>query len=481
MPLSESLRLIYENALYDIYLGKSQSENRITLSVNGLVSGNAKLLFDQPVAIITGFNPSANHETANIVSEAENQFANQQLESYLQNRGIEHYPALGYSKDLRYSEPSFALFRVSPEHAVAIGRRFGQAAIFYFNARSKIAKGEIIDCGEDTFSFIRRLPLAELHIHTEGAIPLSHLLKMAKSSKNQNTDFIETEDDLSNFLRYKNFHEFIKKWIWMISLIQTEADYSNIVYSVIESLHSIGVVHSELHFSPFDHLERLHPSAITESAIDGLKRAQLDFGVSSVLIADLVRNHPVETARSRIDLISHLVGDELVGLGLGGSESKFAAELFVDSFQYARSKGFRTVAHAGETAGAESVRSALFNLKSERIGHGIRALEDASLVEQLVKLQTPLEVCITSNQSTGVIDDIENHPVSKMIDSGLNVCLSSDDPTMFRTNLQLEFDLLVSDFSAKKAEIKQLVKNSISASFASPERKLELLANHDLI
>ena len=481
MPLSESLRLIYENALYDIYLGKSQSENRITLSVKGLVSGNAKLLFDQPVAIITGFNPSANHETVNLVSEAENQFANQQLENYLQNRGIEHYPALGYSKDSTHNEPSFALFRVSPEQAAAIGRRFGQAAIFYYNAKPKIAKGEIIDCGEDTFSLIRRLPLVELHIHTEGSIPVSHLLQMLHKSNSEKSEYIQTEDDLSKYLSFKNFHEFIKKWIWMISLIQTEADYSSIVYSVIESLHSIGVVHSELHFSPFDHLERLHPSAITESAIDGLKRAQLDFGVSSVLIADLVRNHPVETARSRIDLISHLVGDHLVGLGLGGSESKFAAELFSDSFEYARSKGFRTVAHAGETAGAESVRSALFNLKAERIGHGIRALEDAALVEQLVKLQTPLEVCITSNQSTGVIDDIENHPVRKMIDSGLNVCLSSDDPTMFRTNVQLEFDLLVSDFSAKKTEIKQLAKNSILASFASTERKSELLTNHDLI
>ncbi|MBW7858109.1 MAG: adenosine deaminase [Leptonema sp. (in: Bacteria)] len=470
MSLSESLRSIYEKANYDIIFGKTKSDNRITLSVNGIVSGNVRLLFGQPVAIITAYNPSIDFEKPNIVSDTENKSAHTRLEEYLKRKGIEHYNAVGYSKGLAYSEPSFALFRVSREQSAAIGRRFGQAAIFYFEN----SKGEIIDCGEDTFSLIRQLPLVELHIHTEGAIPLPHLLKMAKSSKNQNTDFIETEDDLSNFLRYKNFHEFIKKWVWMISLIESEVDYSDIVYSVMKSLRATGVNHAELHFSPFDHLDRLNPTAITEAAIDGIRRSTQDLNMTGALIVDLVRNHPVETARSRIDSISHLVGDQLVGLGLGGSESKFAAELFADSFQYARSKGFRTVAHAGETAGAESVRSTLVDLKAERIGHGIRALDDASLVEQLVKLQTPLEVCITSNQATGVIDDIENHPVRKMIDLGLNLSLNSDDPTMFRTNLQQEFDLFVSDFSATRVEIKQLIKNSIDSSFASESRKQEL-------
>jgi len=193
---------------------------------------------------------------------------------------------------------------MSREQAAAIGRRFGQAAIFYFDGRPQ-SKGEVLPCGEDTYSLIRRLPLVELHLHTEGSIPLSHLLALVEKRGGEQADRLRSEADLIGFLRYRNFYEFIQKWLWTISLIETEEDYEGLVFAVMKSLHEIGVVHAELHFSPFDYVDgRLKAPAIAEAVCAGMKRAKTAFGMSGAMIADIVRNHPPETAIERIDSIA---------------------------------------------------------------------------------------------------------------------------------------------------------------------------------
>lgn len=468
MSLSESLQSIYENAHYDILLGA----HRITLSTRGVVSGDVSLLFEQPVAIVTACNPSAGSDQPVILSDEENERAQRRLEEYLQSRGIEYYDASGYAG--LHNEKSFALFGVSREQAASIGRRFGQAAIFYFDAKAQ-SRGEVIPCGEDTFSLIRRLPLIELHLHTEGSIPLSHLLTLVQRQGGEQADRLTREADLAAFLKYRNFYEFIQKWLWILSLIHTEEDYEGLVFRVMQSLHEVGVVHAELHFSPFDYTDgRLKPPAIAEAVCSGMRRAKAAFGMSGCMIADIVRNHPPETAIERIDSIAPFLGEELVAIGLGGDEAKFPPDLFTEAFAHARSRGFRTVAHAGETAGASSIRKALVDLKAERIGHGIRCLEDRSLVEELVRRRTPLEVCLTSNEATGVIEDLRDHPIRKLLQAGLNVTLNSDDMTMFRTDLREELGAFVSEFKGTAAEIRQLLQNAVSAAFVSDSRRMEI-------
>lgn len=470
MSLPESLAKIYENSRYDILLGV----NRITLSTEGVVAGDVSLLFEQPVAIITAWNPSSGSDRPILQSPEENEKAQKQLSQYLQNRGLEYYDAVGYAVDGSHSEPSFAVFQISRERAAAIGRRFGQAAVFYFDGRPS-SKGEILPCGEDTFSLIRRLPLVELHLHTEGSIPLSHLLTLVQKRGGEQAERLQSEQAIVDFLTYRNFYQFIQKWLWIISLIEKEEDFDELVFAVMQSLHSTGVVHAELHFSPFDYVDgRLKAPGIAEAACSGMRRAKKAFQMTGVLIADLVRNHPPETAKSRIDAIAPYRGDELVAIGLGGNEAKFPPQLFTEAFSYARSLGFRTVAHAGETAGAASIRGALIDLQAERIGHGIRCFEETELVEELVRRQTPLEICMTSNASTGVIDDIGDHPIRKCIEAGLNVSLHSDDSTMFRTNLREEFGIFVSEFGGTGDEIRRLLGNAVSAAFVHQDRKNEL-------
>lgn len=321
---------------------------------------------------------------------------------------------------------------------------------------------------------IKKMPKTELHIHTEGAIPLPLLLEFIHRKEPKHE--IQTIDDLKRKLVYNNFKEFIMTWIWMVSYIQTEKDFETIIYHVLKDLHSQNVKIAELFYSPFDYQhQKFDPALITEFMISGVKKAKKEFGIHAALIADVVRNHTYESAVLRFLRIEKYLGEELIGIGLGGSEDKFKNELFVEVFKLAKSKGFRVVAHAGEADGAESVRSAVEILKSERIGHGIRCIEDESLVEMLKTLQIPLEVCPTSNVATNVVSEFKSHPICNLIDRGLLVTINSDDPTMFHTSVTNEYLKLYHELGFTWNTLKMLALNGVKASFLNEKKKAEMI------
>jgi len=164
----------------------------------------------------------------------------------------------------------------------------------------------------------------------------------------------------------------------------------------------------------------------------------------------------------------------VIGIGLGGSEQKFPNELYEDVFKLAKEKGFHLVAHAGEAAGAESVRSAINVLKAERIGHGVRAIEGPGLIEKLKDSQIPLEVCVTSNLKTGVFSSLTAHPIKYFVEQGLAVNISTDDPTMFGTTLIDEYLLLLNGLNFSLDDIKKLTINAVEATFLSKVEKRAL-------
>jgi aminodeoxyfutalosine deaminase len=132
--------------------------------------------------------------------------------------------------------------------------------------------------------------------------------------------------------------------------------------------------------------------------------------------------------------------------------------------------------HAGETVGAKSIWGALRELKADRIGHGLRAADDPELVRYLAKNKIPVEVCITSNLMTGCCTAVEEHPVRKLFDAGVQVTLNTDDPDMFHTNLSREYRIAQEVFGFSEDELRELAKNSFRASFLPEEKKLEYLA-----
>ncbi len=162
----------------------------------------------------------------------------------------------------------------------------------------------------------------------------------------------------------------------------------------------------------------------------------------------------------------------MIGIGLGGSEQKYPAYLFKKVFLEAKKRGFHCVAHAGEVAGPESIWSALIDLKVERIGHGVRAIEDPKLIDYLVSNQIPLEVCINSNIRTGVYPSFNKHSLPLLIEKGVLVSLNSDDPTMFGSTLSDEYLLAKNEMGISLDKIKRILNNTIDTSFATTREKI---------
>lgn len=229
-------------------------------------------------------------------------------------------------------------------------------------------------------------------------------------------------------------------------------------------------MYSEVFLSASYHLRTLPADELLAAIVEGARAGESKYGVQVRFIPDISRHLP-DTQEAVLEFV--LAGKKtgyVIGLGLGGIEDGFPASLFVDTFNEARRAGLHVVAHAGETTGAQTIRDAIDLLRAERIGHGIRCLDDPDLIAMLKERQTPLEVCPTSNYCLGVVKQGTRHPIRRMVDAGLFCTINSDDPPMFNTSLINEYHLL-SRQGFTWRELVQLNLNAIQASFLSEEEK----------
>jgi adenosine deaminase len=205
----------------------------------------------------------------------------------------------------------------------------------------------------------------------------------------------------------------------------------------------------------------------------GRDQALTDFGVTWQWVFDIVRNLP-DTQEKVLDIA--LAARELgvVALGLGGVEAGFPPEMFVDTFKRAKKEHLHRVPHAGEIAGPQSVWSAIKSLHAERIGHGVRSIEDPSLVDYLGSNSIPLEICPSSNVCLNVYPDFAAHPLRKLWDAGLLLTIGSDDPPMFSTDLNNEYQVLINEFSFTQSDLERISLNAIQASFLNQGEKHKL-------
>ncbi len=207
--------------------------------------------------------------------------------------------------------------------------------------------------------------------------------------------------------------------------------------------------------------------------LEGFADGERDFGTRCRLVLDCVHGFPLELAQSTLASALRHRNDGVVALGLGGDENQPVDQLG-PVFAKARDEGLHSVPHAGETAGAGNIRRALDLLGAERIGHGIRALEDGDLVAELRERQIPLEVCPTSNVATGVVRTLDEHPFPGLRDAGLTVTLNSDDPGMFASPLAGEYEVARTVFGLDDAALADLAKAGIAAAFLDDGTKAEL-------
>jgi len=325
------------------------------------------------------------------------------------------------------------------------------------------------------FEFARRMPKVELHVHLEGSIRPSTLLQLA--SRNRVALPAQDEAGLQEFYRFRDFAHFVETYFTITACLRTLQDYQLIAYEFGHDCARQNIRYAEVTFTIETNmrLAGLSWQDILADLNAGREQARREFGVDWRWVFDIARDLPdTQDQVTAIALAARQQG--VVALGLGGNEARFPPHLFVRAFETARTAGLPRVPHAGETAGPPSVWDALTRLHADRIGHGVRAIEDPRLVEFLRQRQIPLEVCPTSNIRLGIYPDYTAHPLRRLWQAGLLVTVNSDDPAMFGADLNDEYQVLVEHFDFSVAELQQISLNGIRASLLPEAQKQRLKA-----
>ncbi|HEX5082484.1 MAG TPA: adenosine deaminase [Blastocatellia bacterium] len=325
-------------------------------------------------------------------------------------------------------------------------------------------------------TFIRRMPKVELHVHLEGSIQPETLLQLAE--RNNVTLPATTVDGLRQWYTFTDFRHFVEIYLTISSCIRSPEDIEFIAREFLRGQAAQHILHSEATFTPFTHYSSNNRIPF-EDQIAALSRARdwaaQELKISVGWVLDIVRNvRPIEHGLTVADWAISGMDRGVVALGMGGIEAGNPPELFKDAFERARTAGLPAVPHAGETAGAESIWGALKALKAQRVGHGVRCLEDPKLVAELRDRQIPLEVCPTSNVCLGVAPSLAKHPLPRLLDEGLFVTINSDDPPMFNTTLTDEY-LRAAQILGRGAEtMEQLSINAVRASLLPEASRVEM-------
>jgi aminodeoxyfutalosine deaminase len=329
----------------------------------------------------------------------------------------------------------------------------------------------------DLAPFIHSLPKVELHLHLEGSISPNTLREMARRKRRlieETEDWIGERERLG--FRYASFAEFLHAFKLVSLLLETPEDYALATRALMEDLAAHNVRYAEVTLSAGVVLWKKQPlEAIFEAVAKAADEASERRNVRVNWIFDAVRQFGADHAREVVKCAARFREQGVVAFGIGGDELRGPAELFRDVYREARDLGLHLTAHAGEAAGAESVRAAVELLGAERIGHGTSAARDPDTLRLLAERRVPLEVCLTSNLATGIINELEQHPLPRFITAGVPVTLNSDDPAMFRTSLEDEMNLAVRTFGLSQQGIIQLAENAVCAAFLPEEQRAKLL------
>ena len=282
-------------------------------------------------------------------------------------------------------------------------------------------------------------PKIELHVHLEGTVRPDTLREIAKRN-----DYA-LPDDLESLYAFRDFRHFIEVWILTTNALQTEADFRQMVVDYAGDAAAHGAVYLEGIFSPAERVRRgCDWPEIYEGVCAGAQEARELHGVEVRLTPDIPRGFSQEEARATVEWAGRYRDRGVVGVGLGGLEAEYPPEPYANVFAQARGLGLGSVPHAGEVAGAASVRGALEELGADRLRHGIRAVEDPGLVAEIAGRGTVLDVCPLSNLRTGAVASLEEHPLPQLVAAGVRCSISTDDPAMFDTDLTRDYEAAAS-------------------------------------
>ena len=286
-------------------------------------------------------------------------------------------------------------------------------------------------------------PKIELHVHLEGTVRAPTLLEIAR--RNDYPLPADTVEGLTELYRFRDFRHFIEVWILTTNALQRAEDFRQVVVDYAAEAAAHGAVYFEGIFSPAERVRRgCDWQEIYEGFCDGADAARELHGVEIRLTPDIPRGFTMDEARETVEWAARFRDRGVVGVGLGGLEAEYPPEPYAEVFALAKSLGLGSVPHAGEVAGAASVRGALEALGADRLRHGIRAEEDPGLVRELAGRGIVLDVCPLSNLRTGAVPSLAEHPLPRLVAAGVLCSISTDDPAMFDTDLSRDYEAAVS-------------------------------------
>ncbi|MFI6243451.1 adenosine deaminase [Micromonospora sp. NPDC050795] len=331
----------------------------------------------------------------------------------------------------------------------------------------------------DLSTFIAGLPKVELHVHHVGSALPRTVAELAARHEGR-TPVPADPDALASYFEFRDFAHFIEVYLSVVDLIRDPEDVWILTHEVARELARQQVRYAELTITPYSHVRRGIPApAFCEAIEDARKRALTDFGIELRWCFDIPGEAGLPAAEETLRIALDERPDGLVSFGLGGPEVGVPRPQFRPYFDQARAAGLRSVPHAGETTGPQTVWDALNELGAERIGHGISAAQDPQLLAYLAERQIGMEVCPTSNVRTRAVATIDEHPLRQLVDAGLLVTINSDDPPMFGTTLNDEYAVAARLLGVGVEGLAGLARNAVTASFLDAAGQQRILAEID--
>ncbi|PKO03365.1 MAG: adenosine deaminase [Chloroflexi bacterium HGW-Chloroflexi-5] len=323
------------------------------------------------------------------------------------------------------------------------------------------------------------LPLIDLHHHLDGSVRLEtildlglkHNLPLPAKTLEELRPYVQVSDPQAGVM------DFIEKFKWMVGVLVDYDTCRRVAFENVEDAASQGIDYIELRYSPWFMAEphALNPQGVVEAVTDGIRAGEREFGVRVNQVGILSRHYGSEIAHQELSALLSFK-NEITALDLAGDEGNYRGEWFVDHFSKAREAGWHITVHAGEIMGPQSIWQAIRELKAERIGHAVHAVEDAALIAYLAVHHIGVECCLTSNVQTSTVRDYQSHPLRTFLESGVLATLNTDDPGISAIDLNYEYEVAAPAAGLTVDQIKQAQKNALEIAFLSQDEKQGLIA-----
>jgi adenosine deaminase len=325
-----------------------------------------------------------------------------------------------------------------------------------------------MDSSNNGCEFYRSFPKVELHRHLEGSLRIKTVAELSRT----HAMGLPGTDELRGLVQiHENepytFENFLSKFQTLRLFYRSPEIIGRITREAVIDAAADNVRYMELRFTPvaLSRAEGFSLVEVIDWVIEGVNEATRQHAIEVKLIASVNRHESPKLAEQVVGLAIDRRKDGIVGIDLAGNEAHFSARPFAEIFQDACKEGMHITVHAGEWGAAHNVSEAIKHLRAERIGHGIRIMDDPEVIELALERQVTFEVCLTSNYQSGAVPSLQQHPLMRMIEAGLKVTLNTDDPSISQITLSDEYKLAGETFGASGDLLCELLLNSANASF----------------